>query len=119
MTAGLKHRHRLTGVVAPVGHHAAVAAALADAGLHAVDHVHELHPGEVPLFGPEQVKGLEFDGVVVVEPDEILDGTSRGARLLYVAMTRAVQELAFVTTAPAPTPAMRLTGRPAPRASEP
>ena len=56
------------------------------------------HPGEVPLFGPEQVKGLEFDGVVVVEPDEILDGTPRGARLLYVAMTRAVQELAFVTT---------------------
>ena len=52
----------------------------------------------MPLFGPEQVKGLEFDGVVVVEPDEILDGTARGARLLYVAMTRAVQELAVVTT---------------------
>ena len=46
------------------------------------------------------MKGLEFDGVVVVEPDEILDGTPRGARLLYVAMTRAVQELAFVTTRP-------------------
>jgi DNA helicase IV len=42
--------------------------------------------------------------VVVVEPDSILDGTPRGARLLYVAMTRAVQELAFVTSGPAPTP---------------
>ena len=52
------------------------------------------------MFGPEQVKGLEFDGVVVVEPDAILDGTARGARLLYVAMTRAVQELAFVTSRP-------------------
>ena len=62
--------------------------------------------GEVPMFGPEQVKGLEFDGVVVVEPDEILDGTARGARLLYVAMTRAVQELSFVTTSSRPTPAL-------------
>ena len=68
------------------------------AGLTTVDHVHQLGHDDVPLFGPEQVKGLEFDGVVVVEPDEILDGTPRGARLLYVAMTRAVQELAFVTT---------------------
>lgn len=50
------------------------------------------------LFGPEQVKGLEFDGVVVVEPAEIFDGTARGARLLYVAMTRAVRELAIVTS---------------------
>ena len=60
----------------------------------------------MPLFGPEQVKGLEFDGVVVVEPDEILDDTPRGARLLYVAMTRAVQELAFVSSRSVPTPAL-------------
>jgi len=37
------------------------------------------------------VKGLEFDAVVVVNPAEIFDGTPRGARLLYVAMTRSVQ----------------------------
>ena len=55
-------------------------------------------PRLAQTFSPEQVKGLEFDGVVVVEPNELLDGTPRGARLLYVAMTRAVQELAFVTT---------------------
>ena len=109
--AALKHRHRLTGVVAPLDHHEAIAAALVDAGLHAVDHLHQLHHGEVPLFGPEQVKGLEFDGVVVVEPDEILDGTPRGARLLYVAMTRAVQELAFVTTSATRTAGDRLTRR--------
>jgi DNA helicase IV len=52
------------------------------------------------------VKGLEFDGVVVVEPDAILGDTPRGARLLYVAMTRAVQELAFVSTSPLRTPAL-------------
>jgi DNA helicase IV len=104
VTAAIKHRRRLTGVVAPLVHHEAIAGALHRAGLEAVDHLHQLHAGEVPLFGPEQVKGLEFDGVVVVEPDAILDGTPRGARLLYVAMTRAVQELAFVTTQPVPTP---------------
>jgi DNA helicase IV len=104
--ATIKHRHRLTGVVAPLELHDAIAAALEPAGLHAVDHLHQLHPGEVPLFGPEQVKGLEFDGVVVVEPDKILGDTPRGARLLYVAMTRAVQELAFVTSSPARTPTL-------------
>lgn len=98
--ATVKHRHKLTGVVAPLELHDAISAALEPVGLHAVDHLHQLHPGEVPLFGPEQVKGLEFDGVVVVEPQVILDGTPRGARLLYVAMTRAVQELAFVTSSP-------------------
>ena len=67
-------------------------------GFVAVDHVHELGHDDVPLFGPETVKGLEFDGVVVVNPHEILGRVdARGARLLYVAMTRAVQELAFVT----------------------
>ena len=98
--ARLHHHHRLTGVVAPLERHDAIAAALHDAGWRAVDHLHELAADEIPLFGPEQVKGLEFDGVVVVEPDEILGDTSRGARLLYVAMTRAVQELAFVTPHP-------------------
>jgi len=104
--ARLHHHHRLTGVVAPLERHDAIEAALADAGWRAVDHLHELAGDEIPLFGPEQVKGLEFDGVVVVEPDEILGATARGARLLYVAMTRAVQQLSFVTTTPTPTPAL-------------
>ena len=83
--------------------HEAIGSALADHGVVAVDHVHELGPDELPLFDPERVKGLEFDGVIVVNPHEILsEGTAteitpRGARLLYVAMTRAVQELHFVT----------------------
>jgi DNA helicase IV len=98
----VKHRHRLTGVVAPVERHDAIADALAAVGLVAVDHVHELGHDDVPVFSPEAVKGLEFDGVVVVDPHTILDGTTRGARLLYVAMTRAVQELAFVTSGEIP-----------------
>ncbi|MFT3851428.1 MAG: AAA family ATPase [Ilumatobacteraceae bacterium] len=96
----VRHRHHNTGVVAPPSRHAEVAAALAEAGLHATDRVHDLAHDDVPLFTPEAVKGLEFDGVVVVNPHEILDGTPRGARLLYVAMTRAVQVLHLVGDAP-------------------
>ena len=85
-----------------------VGEALVEHGLRAVDHVHDLDPTDLPLFGPESVKGLEFDGVIVVNPHEILSEgsdravTERGARLLYVAMTRAVQELHLVTDSDSP-----------------
>ena len=104
-----KQRRRISAVVAPPALHDAIVAALSAHGLVAVDHVHELDAAELPLFGPEAVKGLEFDGVIVVNPHEILSEgtdrivTERGARLLYVAMTRAVQELHFVTDADPPT----------------
>jgi DNA helicase IV len=103
-----KRRRRISGIVAPVRLHGAIEQALIQQGLVSVDHVHELGPNELPVFDPERVKGLEFDGVIVVNPHEILseataeDVTPRGARLLYVAMTRAVQELHFVTDAGKP-----------------
>jgi DNA helicase IV len=103
VVATVKAHHALTGLVAPGRHHGALIEALAAAGFSAVDHVHELEANEVPLFTPEAVKGLEFDGVVVTAPDEILSEggaepvTARGSRLLYVAMTRAVQRLDLVT----------------------
>lgn len=109
-----RQRRRVSAVVAPPERHQAIAAALSERGLRAVDRVHELAPDELPLFGPEAVKGLEFDGVIVVNPHEILgEGSSaamteRGARLLYVAMTRAVQELHFVSD-DAPPPVLELT----------
>jgi DNA helicase IV len=40
-------------------------------------------------------KGLEFDGVIVVEPQEIVASGPHGVRLLFVALTRAVQHLAI------------------------
>jgi len=98
----MKSRHRNTGVVVPLELHDAIATALAQHDLSATDHVHELDRSQIPIFGPEAVKGLEFDGVIVVNPHAILhEGgstpTPRGARLLYVAMTRAVQQVEFVT----------------------
>jgi DNA helicase IV len=98
----MRHRHPLTGVIAPEPVFAAIAAALAAVGLVAVDRVQDLAKADVPLFGAESVKGLEFDGVIVVNPHQMLDGSARGARLLYVAMTRAVQTLRFVTDQPLP-----------------
>ena len=40
---------------------------------------------------PAQAKGLEYDGVLVVSPDEIIAEAPGGARVLYVALTRATQ----------------------------
>jgi hypothetical protein len=50
----------------------------------------------------EEAKGLEFDGVVVVEPARFTTAGPRGVRLLYIAMTRAVQELVVVHAEPLP-----------------
>jgi DNA helicase IV len=47
-------------------------------------------------------KGLEFDAVVVVEPSAIVAGSTRGLRLLYVALTRPIQHLTVVHSAPLP-----------------
>ena len=41
-------------------------------------------------------KGLEFDGVVVVQPDAITDEAATGWRTLYVVLTRATQLLTTV-----------------------
>ena len=59
-------------------------------------------PGTV--VAPEEAKGLEFDAVVVVEPAAIgtSSDTARNLRLLYVALTRAVQELVVVHARPLP-----------------
>ena len=64
--------------------------------------LHDLAYTDVPVFTAEAVKGLEFDGVVVVNAHQIFDGSALGARLLYVAMTRAVQVLHLVADAPPP-----------------
>jgi DNA helicase IV len=52
----------------------------------------------VSVLTVEQAKGLEFDAVVLVSPDEIIDGSARGWNDLYVALTRATQRLGIVDT---------------------
>ena len=50
-------------------------------------------PGTPGAVTPSETKGLEFDAVLVVEPDRILADGPRGAAELYVALTRATQRL--------------------------
>ncbi len=57
--------------------------------------------GGVSLISGRASKGLEFDDVIVVEPSLIID-EDRGTRVLYVALTRAVQELVIITSTSVP-----------------
>jgi hypothetical protein len=50
----------------------------------------------VRTHDPRTVKGLEFDDVVVVAPDEIATASSVGLHQLYVAVTRATRSLTVV-----------------------
>lgn len=74
-------------------------------------------PGADALEAPVAVltvadaKGLEFDGVVVVEPGEILAESPRGASDLYVALTRATRRLGVVHTGELPAVLSRCAGR--------
>jgi DNA helicase IV len=54
------------------------------------------HPERLRLLDGLETKGLEFDGVVVVEPDAITDESGAGWRTLYVVLTRATQRLTTV-----------------------
>jgi DNA helicase IV len=49
-----------------------------------------------------QIKGLEYDRVVLVEPADIVAAEPRGMSRLYVALTRAVAELIILHTKPLP-----------------
>ena len=47
----------------------------------------------VDVLTVDEVKGLEFDGVTVVDPQAVVDGSPRGVNDLYVALTRPTQRL--------------------------
>jgi DNA helicase IV len=57
---------------------------------------------KVVLMTVRQAKGLEFDAVVVVQPDEIIAGSPRGRSDLYVAVTRATRRLGVLHTGDLP-----------------
>ena len=48
------------------------------------------------------VKGLELDGVIVVEPAKIVAAQTHGLRALYVALTRSTRRLSVVHSEPLP-----------------
>jgi hypothetical protein len=76
------------GVITPTARRAEIAALVgeADARLQVVDAM--------------RAKGMEYDAVVVVAPEEIADESPSGVRVLYVALTRATHRLVTVATRP-------------------
>lgn len=55
--------------------------------------------GRAVALGSLEAKGLEYDATVVVSPAEIAEESPAGLRVLYVALTRATQQLTVVSTA--------------------
>ncbi|MFC7974680.1 HelD family protein [Streptomyces cinereoruber] len=53
----------------------------------------------VVALGSLEAKGLEYDATAVVSPAEIADESPAGLRVLYVALTRATQQLTVVAGA--------------------
>ena len=54
------------------------------------------HGDVVSVLTVAEAKGLEFDGVVVVAPEEIVEESPRGWNDLYVAYTRATRRLGIL-----------------------
>ncbi|MBF6222030.1 AAA family ATPase [Nocardia abscessus] len=72
-------------------------------------------PPDVPgAVAASETKGLEYDAVLVVEPERILAEGPRGAAELYVALTRATQRLGVLHRDPLPRALTGLAEAPAP-----
>jgi DNA helicase IV len=65
----------------------------------------------VVVLSVAQAKGLEFDTVLVADPQQILDDSARGGGDLYVALTRATQRLGVVHSGKLPSVLARLRPR--------
>ncbi|MFF2148261.1 HelD family protein [Kitasatospora sp. NPDC058190] len=65
-------------------------------------------PSPVTVVDVKQIKGLEFDSVLIAEPGLIVDGSPRGLNDLYVALTRATQRLGVVHSGELPAALWRL-----------
>jgi len=82
------------GVIAPTVRRDAVAAWVAGPSSE----------GRVQVVDGMRSKGMEYDAVVVVAPDEIAAESSAGVRVLYVALTRATHRLVTLNTPSPNTP---------------
>src|SRR5690606_3230921 len=81
-------------VIAPPAWLDALGAALPDASVGTAADLER----PVVVLTVRQAKGLEFDTVLVVEPEEIVSDSPRGGRELYVAPTRAPQRSGVLHT---------------------
>ncbi|WP_442864148.1 HelD family protein [Arthrobacter sp. ATA002] len=57
---------------------------------------------DIVVTSPREAKGLEFDGVIILEPEELLTAAAGKVGDLYVAMTRPTQRLRLIAVRPVP-----------------
>ncbi|MGC0366546.1 DNA helicase IV [Rhodococcus sp. 27YEA15] len=67
--------------------------------------------GSAGTTAVSETKGLEFDAVLVVEPERIVAESPRGAAQLYVALTRSTQRLGILHVSALPRELAELTAR--------
>jgi UvrD-like helicase C-terminal domain len=87
---------QFVGVVCPPRCRRETEAALAAAGARWSSAERGELGSAINLVSPDEAKGLEFDAVIVVEPEQIVAGDARGHRMLYVALTRTTRYLDVV-----------------------
>jgi DNA helicase IV len=92
--AVLARNFATTAVIAPTARVDDVRAAVAEAGGDVASVTEGLMAHRITVLPAGLAKGLEFDAVLVVEPAAIVAESAHGVRLLFVALTRAVQHLA-------------------------
>ena len=88
-------------IVAPIARRDEVAAWLASWPEYAGDAAHATNPAaagddRIVILTGIDTKGLEFDGIVVVDPDAIEAESPTGRSTLYVVLTRATQRLTLI-----------------------
>ncbi|MFG1842952.1 HelD family protein [Micromonospora sp. NPDC049175] len=92
------------GVLVPAGRVGELGTAVAAALPEAAVGEHPELESRVVVLTVAQAKGLEFDSVLVVDPDRMVAESPRGRSDLYVALTRATQRLGVLRPTPTPTP---------------
>jgi DNA helicase IV len=89
-------------VLSPASLVAELAMALDAAGVRARDPRLDGLGAPVNLLPVDLANGLEFDGVIVVEPAAVVEESRQGLRRLYVALTRPTRRLAVLHARPLP-----------------
>jgi DNA helicase IV len=90
------------GIVVPTSMTVDISGALTAAGVEHGEASRTALEADVTIVPIGLAKGLELDGVVLVEPARIVREEAQGLRALYVALTRATRRLVVVHAEPLP-----------------
>jgi DNA helicase IV len=100
LAVALKADVGFAAVIAPDGEYERVRRAMAAADVTFGEATRDGLTNDLTLVATSGAKGLEFDGVVLVEPAAIV--AEDGLRMLYIAITRAMRSLVIAHHTPLP-----------------